>query len=459
MVRNLVQKYPIAIPTLFFITSVVLQNYNLGRFLDVISDEGVYLYAAKLLSAGFIPYKDFFLAHPPFLIAIIAGFFKVTNTNINMFHFVYSIWIFTTLFPLYFLAEKISRSRLIASVSMLLLITYQGLVLLNAREFSLRAAALPFLAFAFYFIFVYTKYWLAGIMLALFAATTVSNLILAIVFILALIGIDFINGERNIINLVRKYLWLTISFTAITGSYYLVVLVLPQAYANVVTFQTHRGYTPFSDRLHVLAKDIGLNIPYYLFGIAGSFLLPKQYKSIGVWTIAALLITVFVFGSFYDHYLVILACGVAVSAVGSVAYLQRSRYKYIYLALLTAAIIIVALPNMYYQLIVRTTPEVYSTVSIIAKQPEPLFSVEPMYGLLANKRLVFSYYVADMRAFGTLNKKMGDPTYRSLFDKSHTILIGPFPTQAIDQAAKQYVSSHFQLIYQDDYHTVYQNNK
>lgn len=43
-----------------FIINILIQNWNLGLLILPGSDEGVYLYSAKLLGQGFMPYKDFF---------------------------------------------------------------------------------------------------------------------------------------------------------------------------------------------------------------------------------------------------------------------------------------------------------------------------------------------------------------------------------------------------------------
>ena len=49
--------------------NLAVQNFNLGRAVIPGLDEGIYLYAAKLITQGSLPYRDFFLSHPPLLFA------------------------------------------------------------------------------------------------------------------------------------------------------------------------------------------------------------------------------------------------------------------------------------------------------------------------------------------------------------------------------------------------------
>ena len=62
-----------ALLVLFFL---VLQAYGLHPYL---SDEGIYFYDAVLVTQGKVPYRDFFLAHPPLHVLFTAGLFQLAG--------------------------------------------------------------------------------------------------------------------------------------------------------------------------------------------------------------------------------------------------------------------------------------------------------------------------------------------------------------------------------------------
>src|SRR5947207_9138907 len=51
-----------------------------------VGDESFHLLAAKLVSAGRIPYENFFYQHPPLFIYIIGGIFRVTGASWRVAH-------------------------------------------------------------------------------------------------------------------------------------------------------------------------------------------------------------------------------------------------------------------------------------------------------------------------------------------------------------------------------------
>jgi len=224
-------------PGTLFVIVLALQNFHLGQFLDLISDEGVYLYAAKLISLGSIPYKDFFLAHPPFSIVLIALFFKITQTNIPLFHFLYTAWCFTCIFPLYVFGKRLTDSRLASLLSLLVFVSYPGLVVLNTREFALRAFSLPFLAF---FLYVCYERWhpkAAALLLSLFALVLVSNAVIAYLFVVLFLAEKYKGGKQPINCVVKQYQSFILLFLAITVSYYGVLWLIPWTRNNIFSFQ------------------------------------------------------------------------------------------------------------------------------------------------------------------------------------------------------------------------------
>src|SRR3990167_5173914 len=141
------------IAAILYLTNIAIQNYNLGKIVDVFTDEGVYLYSAKLLIQGLIPFKDFFLAQPPFLLYIVGAIQLITGYNMELFRFLYTLC---------------------------------ELVQWDMHSFAYRQASLPFLAFSILLIVIKRSKILAGLLLGLFAISLISNIFIALSLIISL---------------------------------------------------------------------------------------------------------------------------------------------------------------------------------------------------------------------------------------------------------------------------------
>lgn len=449
------QFFAFGIPLAFFAANIFVQNYNLGKFLDVISDEGVYLYAAKLIGDGFVPYTDFFLAHPPFLMVVNAGLLKLTLQDMNVFHSVYTMIIFSTLFPLYSLVQKITKNTVAATLSLLLFSTYQGLVVMHAREFSLRAVSLPFLAFALYFFYCKQKPKVSALFLSYFAMTIIPNLLLSLVLLAAMVFESYLISP-NLKRTVKKFLPMLIVFNISVLAYYGLTFLIPSAFDNIVNFQLARKLLPFANRKEILDTQMLLDWPMYYFGIFGGLLLLKRYTSLGIFSLAIIPVTVFTGVSFYDHYLIISAVTLAIGAGVFIHHFAKSQFLALgMVALVLFTIYKTAYDNLRFALLERKVPEFFTVVNLVKNEKKPLFSIEPIHALYAKKDLTFSYYVADMRAFGTLKEQLDSSKHVNILERSNTIIIGPFENRVITGSVLDYISRNYRLIYEDPWYKVY----
>lgn len=443
-----------AIPLAFFVANLYLQTYNFGKFLDVITDEGVYLYAAKLVTQGLVPYKDFFLAHPPFLIAILAPLLKLVAFDINWFHFVYSILVLTTLFPLFFLVRYLTKSTIAASLSLVLFSTYQGLVSLYAREFSLRAFSLPFLAFALYFFYGKKNQLVAGALLALFAMAIIPNALLAVAFVACLL-LEKSTSEQSIKRVFLHYRPFLLSFGALTLAYYAVTLLIPSAYDNIITFQVSRPSLSFTERINILHEQALLDWPLYLFGMIGAIVMLKKHVALGLYVFASILLTVFTGKSFYEHYLIILAVPLILAAGFFFQILTKRLFTPLAVALVLLIIYQNAYHALYNELIVRTSPHDFEAIARLKAVPEPVFTDEPILALYAGKTITPAYFAADMRAFATQEKSLDDPQYATTLQNSQAVILGPYGNPLITPKVEAYIEGKFQLIYESPWYKIY----
>lgn len=445
----------VAIPLLIFAGNVYVQSYNNGRFLNIVADEGVYLYAAKLLALGQIPYKDFFLAHPPFAVGVLAVLLQAVNFDINAFRIAYIVWIFSSIFPLFFLIRTVTKSTVAATLGLLLFSTYQGLVALYAREFSLRAFSLPLLAFALYYFYNKKNLLISAIFLSLFAMVTVPNLLLATVLVGLLVVQEFFK-KKTLKIVVQEYKLLLLIFGVLVFAYYAIIFLIPNAYANIVQFQLGRKSFPFHDRTELLHLQMVLDWPLYALGFLGAILMLRKYLALGLFVFLSLLLTVYTGNSFYDHYLIILAVPLTLAASFFIAYFCKKPVIGIVVSIaLIFCLYKVAYENLHRELIEKTSLHDFEAISLLKQTPETVFVVEPILALYANKTITPSYYAADMRAFGTLKKQLMDPEYVGMLTNSNTVVVGPFENRIITDEVKLDVVRNFHLVYESPWYKVY----
>ncbi len=139
-------------------------------------DENVYFYMAKSVAEGQVPYRDFFYAHPPVHLLILAGITKIFGLNFIVLKSAELLALLIASFFLYKTAIFLFRNKLniqnADSISALALILF-----LSSFEILLRGTfamgvnfALMFLMISFYFIFT-ERYFIGGLFAGLAGMT------------------------------------------------------------------------------------------------------------------------------------------------------------------------------------------------------------------------------------------------------------------------------------------------
>lgn len=448
------KKYLILI--FLYTLNLIIQNYNLGKLVYVVNDEGVYLYSAKLLTQGFIPYKDFFLAQPAFLIYLAGFLLKAVNFNIDLFRLIYTCWVFSIIFPIFFIVFKFTKSILASTISIILLTTFSELVQWDMHSFALREASLPFLAFAMYFTYVKPRLSFSGLLLGLFAISLVSNLLISLCFIFLLITRDFFSGKK-ISKILQEESHLIFIFTLVSIFGYLPILLTPHGYDNLIGYQFERPSLSYGARIEWLKLyTLKNNWPILLFGFLGSLIINKTLILFGIFNILSLIILVFFGRSYYPHYLSILAVGLAITS----GFLMKRLGKTNLLIIVINYVVIFSIFNSSYYhlktyLIDTTTPDFFQIVNILKKTPESIFTFEPIYAIYAKKDLTFHYNVADMRYFPVIGKDLDDLSYLNILKSSKTVLIEPFASSRFNNNSLSYIHRNFQQIYNDNTYQIY----
>lgn len=443
-----------------YIVNLIVQNYNLGKIVNVFTDEGVYLYSAKLLLEGFIPYKDFFLAQPPFLLYLAGLVLHIVNYNMNLFHFLYTLFVFSSIFPIFFVVLKLTQSRLSAIMSIVFFSTYSELVQWDMSSFAFRQASLPFLAFSLFFIFIKPKIRLSGFLLGIFAITLISNLLVSLCLIIAILLSELFVNKLTIQQTLRKYYPLILTFSLINIFGYLTIFSIPNAYNNLLGYQLDRPALPYSTRFEwIKLYTLPNNWPILFFGLIGSLIVNKRIGLFGLFNILSAIVVIFAGKSYYPHYLTILAVGFSISCGLLIKELNRNfTVSIISTLIILISIFYSSFSLLRSSLIYRQTPEFFTLVQTLKPLPKPLLTFEPIYGLYSKIDLPYYYHVADMRYFRVLNQNLSDSGYISIFERSQTILIEPFASSLLSENSLTYIHRNFNQIYNDGINQIYVKN-
>lgn len=109
-----------------FLLNFFVQAYDINRQVHILTDEGDHLYSAKLITQGYIPYKDFPppSPHVPFLMYVNAFVLLITHFHMTAYHLIYIAWVFAAVFPLFYTVLSLTKSRLVAVLNIVIFSTY-----------------------------------------------------------------------------------------------------------------------------------------------------------------------------------------------------------------------------------------------------------------------------------------------------------------------------------------------
>lgn len=422
-----------------------IHTYNLGRNHEIFTDSGVYLYASSLINQGFIPYRDFFLAHPPLLIYLSAYWLDISQGDVIIFHQIYILWLFSALIPLYFLSFFLTKSRLAGIFSILLFSTFPELVQWDGHTFALRHASIPFFAYALWLFFQFQKQTLFAIFLALFALTSISNLSLSLVMIL------LISIKQPLIRF-RKTIAI---YSLIVIIYYLAIFLIPNSYNNIITFQQARISDTLPGKIDIFIATLTLNWPLIIFGLLGSIIaIIKKSYSIGLFNLVALPIIIFSNSYFYGHYITILAPTFAVSA----AYLlsqKKPYFNFLIFVFCSVCIYQITFNYLYFHLIQKRTTQFNQTVDLIKQYDGKLLTFEPIFAIYSHKQIPFHYYVADARSLLVKPIRLEPNYFPPLIDSSDIIFLDNLMSAFMTQQSKNLIAQKFKKIDRNVYGTLY----
>jgi len=148
---------------LIFLT-LFLFSVKLFFLRPTFSDENTYINMGKEVSNGKVPYKDFFFAHPPFQLYLLAFVFKIFGTNFLIIKIFSLIVSFGSIFLIFFIGNELFKNRT-AVLASLFLLFFPGFLIFSGQEYGMWEIVFIFLLSIY--LILKDKLTLAGIAFSL----------------------------------------------------------------------------------------------------------------------------------------------------------------------------------------------------------------------------------------------------------------------------------------------------
>lgn len=371
-------------------------------------DENVYYYMAKLAAEGKIPYKDFFYAHPPLHIYILALIYGIFGFNVVILKLVPLISCLVTAFFIY----KIARAKFGANealAAMVLFLFSYSVMFNSVFSFGIMTATM-FLVIGYYCFAVKNSYLAAGIFFGLAGITRLLSLIPIAVFLF----LSFLSNKKS-------FLKLSSSFLAVFFSVNIIFLIIAGS-----------SYVDFAYKYHLLkgsgAKEnfteyfgiIKLN--WLLFLSAVLYIFAKKDKAINVLAAisAAYLLSLLLLKKLFGFYFIIVFPFLAVIGAYSIINVYKSlKFGRKTKLTIASALLLIFLWNLgsdasfLWKIGFRGFErgnDLAEFISLNSGEKTVLFgdeSITPLLALTANKRIAYDLADTNTEVFasGLINLK------------------------------------------------------
>ncbi len=353
-------------------------------------DENVYYYMGKLISEGKVPYKDFFYAHPPLHIYLMALIYKIFGFNIAILK---SIPFISTLASAFFVF-KIAREKFgnyEAVISSLLFLFSYSIMFNSVFSFGINTATM-LVVIGFYLLWNKSNYILSGIFFGLAGITRLLSLIPVLVILAAVL----LSSRKNFVRLALSFL---IIFLLTNGVF---ILFFGDAYLTpVYKFHLLKSFGARENFREYLGI---IKLNWILFFSALSFVFVKEKKYINVLILTSIIYLIFlamlkkIFGFYFVvifPFLAIIA-GYSIAGIFNRLDLPKKIRTFILIALFSIFAWNLASDEMFLEKIGFTGfgrgKDLAGFVNSVSDKDTMLFgddSVVPLLALLINKNIAF----------------------------------------------------------------------
>ena len=356
------------------------------------SDEHIYFYMGKMISQGFLPYNDFFHAHPPLKVYIIALIFKLFGFNLIILKLIPLLcYLISSFFLFKLIKEKFNEITALLAVFLFL---FSFRVMLEATYFMGMDITTMFLIIGYYYLFK-IKYYKSGFFLGLAGLSGLYSLVpIVIIFVYLLI-----KNKSSFLKLLAGFsifFIINILFFVLSKNYlvdvYLYHLLKPEVLSNRIDIF-----------IEALKENWLIFFSFFLFIILLIFKFVKkiELKNINILYLSgvislAYLLFLLSLNKIFNYYFVLLFPFLAIIGSYSIYYIFNSliRYKIIYFIIVIFVIYIfwnISADSLYLnQFDFDNFDNARVIASYVEGQEGNLFgddSTVPLIALMANKEV------------------------------------------------------------------------
>lgn len=451
----------------FFYNAFSLTQHQYDLFFY---DEGVYLYVAKSLLEGYVPYQDFMFTHPPGLEFLEAIGFKVFGPNILAIRMAYLTLVLASVFPLYGIARKLTNKQEIGFLAVLFFLVSTELSQRYFREIMRETSMLPFLISAIYLYVTGSARARFGAGMLLAAAALIK--LTGILFIPMLLILDLWNRRR-----LSQVFWLlagsAVVFIPVMGF----LTTIPGFADNILMHQVTKYRVPITFRVkEIMLGALSDPVPFALGFLAFAVLTIKrkhENRLLLLWIGFLTPVIVLNFNSFFLGYLIPVIPGlVLAAAVLVVEGYGRLRAQYARTALLSVAALISLVPaaatfegeitegrGKTVQVgigwsYVKTEP---GMIELLQSREGYIFTYFPIFALHAGREMHPWYW--DVEFSNYLTNFPGPEEINEVILGSSTVLLpqDPWFLERMPAESIALIQKEFYLAYQDEYFRVFEN--
>lgn len=374
-------------------------------------DENVYYYMAKSAAEGQLPYRDFFYAHPPLHILIIALVIKIFGLSIPILKSAELLALVIGSFFLYKLSLDFFRNRLsdkspvLISALTLILFLFSFEVMFKATFGMGTNMSIMFMLIAFYFLFT-KRYFIGGIFSGLAGLTRFYTLAPLLAFF-AFILVDKYKEKK-----LKDFFKVIFGFLMVFG---LAILILTVAFGKdfiepVFKYHFLKPELP-SQKITVYKNVFFENLPVILTFLLSIFIKDKKKFGVFYFVTALYLLFLLFLNTIFEFYFIVLFPFIAIigaySAVDLIRRIKLQKYVKYCIILFIAAIFLwsTAADAIFLEKIgflgLKPLSEMKGKISKTG-QNEHLFgddSIVPLLALLADRKIALNFIDANEKRF------------------------------------------------------------
>jgi alpha-1,2-mannosyltransferase len=414
---------------------VALQLLHFGSLVVGDPDEGVYVYAGRLIAGGLLPYRDFMLAHPPLLPGFVAVVWKVIPDLVAV-RGAYLVLVSVLGLCTFGLVRQITTSSE-AGLAALGLQTLGMLCVANMGRTVRLEPLMVLLVMAGAWSAVRSELprWrmLTGVFLALALLVKFTAAAIAGPFVLGFLWFEQSDWHHR----VRALGWMTLGAALVLVPTLAWLLLEPGFVRWALQGQMMRPRIGLGLRVTEFVK-VCVRYPPVVLGMFAAIriLLPRQQAMAGARALAfaglaCTLLLVFAFKSFYAYYAVaalpLLTSCLAIEA----ARYFRARPAWLHVRLWTPAVICsvvlvacFAYVESFYRLAKNHSVHPARVLALLKDRPGPVYTMIPDFVLWTGQELPGGYYTVDSylpRLVGVL----GDADMEEMLTHVNAAVVSP----------------------------------